>query len=164
MISMQLVGSLIVLLAGAVPVAHSGEAHVVPPPGDESGWRVIQFRDGYARYRIEPGEEQADSEQGSVTIVPAGDPMPPPAVSGDETEPAASVPVVVGHRRGCIEEREDLAVRLAAIRGIELDGPTALLHQDSLSVPWGDPFLANAMSWDWETRELSGNLARCLGY
>jgi hypothetical protein len=177
--------ALLFVLSVASPAAHAQsaapvKATVAPPPGEEAGWHVIQFANGYARFRVEPGDDQTE-EQGGVTIEPA----PPRASPGRNAEPETQPPTAEGEELSapapvdpCLEEQGLLSQRLMELRGVKVDPATALLAVSQLESPLssfvalsvlgrptplvGGTFLANVLSWDTKTRQLTASLMQCL--
>lgn len=171
-------GVLVVCLSPAV-MAQSTPLEPVSlrAPAPEAGWTVVQFDNGYARWKDDTSADETES--GGVQVVPSrveGEKSAPPEAKQEQQ--AAERPMARQARTAaCETEKRKLAVRLLELRGIDAPPETAPLVLAAAEAPlrpsaWagvpglgpgtGSSLLVTAYSSDLIARDLVDDLARCL--
>lgn len=145
-------------------------------PDPKAGWRLVEFKNGYARWEEDtPSDGQA---KGSVQVVPA---PKADAATDERSEATASSQEAAPARESsdhvCEDQKRALAVRLLYLRGIEatLDnaplllaaaeaplGPQAWANIQAFGPGVGSSLLTTAYATDLVARGLVDSLARCL--
>jgi hypothetical protein len=126
-----------------------GRGTIAPPPDeDETGWRVIEFPNGYARYRVD--ESDAEEPEGGVTLMPAGQTGTPEPASSEEEEqrppesvsPAGPAPEESPIPPALPSPREDDAARRGTGQQSAPAVPTGPRHDACF---WPEAFLAQRL-------------------
>lgn len=147
-------------------------------PDAEPGWRVVEFDDGYARWKEEqPG---GDRGKGGVQVVPAPKAETESARPGSLEEAASEKAASAASEMGetvCESQKRALAVRLLYLRGIDASPESAPVLLFAAEAPlsaqaWanvqglgpgsGSSLLTTAYASDLVARALVDGLARCL--